>query len=102
MSKVNKEEIQKIAKLAKLKLSEDEVNRFENEFNAVLGYISKIQEVDVSNIETEHNLNVIAQEFLAQDIPQFGLSKDVILKNATENRTKDEYFKTSKIVNKDE
>lgn len=102
MSKVSKEEIKRIAKLAKLDLTDTEVNRFENEFNDILGYVSKIQEVDVAGIEFEHNIQNHVGQKLADDIPLTSLTKDKALKNATNGRNKNGYFRTSKIVNKDE
>lgn len=102
MSKVTKEEIVKIAKLAKLEFSEVELAKFETEFNAILGYVSKIQEVDVTGIEFEHNIENHKGNKLAADIIKPSLSKTNALKNATKGRNKNGYFKTSKIVNKDE
>ncbi len=102
MSKVTKDEIKKIAKLAKLELSESEVEKFENEFNDILGYVSKIQEVDVSGIDFEHNIQNHLGDKLAPDTVKTSLNKDKALENATNGRSKNGYFKTSKIVNKEE
>jgi len=102
MSKVTKDEIKRIAKLAKLELSEVEVAKFENEFNDILTYVSKIQEVDVAGISFEHNIQGHVGAKLETDDVKPSLPKDKTLHNATNGRSKNGYFRTSKIVNKDE
>ena len=42
---MNKEEIQHLGTLARVKLSEKEVERFEKEITAILGYVGTIDEV---------------------------------------------------------
>ncbi len=101
MANVTKDEIKRIAKLAKLELSESELSKFEQEFNDILGYISKIQEVDVSGIEFEHNIENHKGEKLAEDLVKESLSKEKAIQNATKGRNKNGYFRTSKIVNKE-
>jgi len=101
MAQVTKEEIQRIAKLAKLQLKDEELTRFEKEFNDILGYVSKIQEVDVTGIEFEHNIENHVGEQLADDEVQQSIPRDKALNNATQGRNIDGYIKTSKIVNKD-
>ncbi|OGZ23935.1 MAG: asparaginyl/glutamyl-tRNA amidotransferase subunit C [Candidatus Nealsonbacteria bacterium RIFCSPLOWO2_01_FULL_41_9] len=68
-----KEEIKHIAKLARLGLTEKEIERFQKELSKILDYVEKLKEVDVSSVEpTSHS---------------------VLLKNVTR---KDEVFKFSK------
>lgn len=102
MAKVTKDEIKRIAKLAKLQFNDEELNRFEKEFNDILGYVSKIQEVDVTGIDFEHNIENYIGSKLQEDTSKPSLTKSKALQNATKGRNKNGYFKTSKIVNKDE
>jgi len=48
---ISKEEVQRIAKLARLGLTEKEVEKFQKELSSILDYIEKLREVDVSDIE---------------------------------------------------
>jgi len=48
---ISKQEVQHIAKLARIKLAEQEVKRFQKELSAILDYIKTLNEVDVSKIE---------------------------------------------------
>jgi len=48
--KISKEEVKRIAALARLSLSEEEVIRYARELSAILGYVSELQKVDTENI----------------------------------------------------
>ena len=52
---IKKEEVQHIAKLARLGLTEKEIEKHQKEFSKILDYIEKLKEVDVSKVEpTSH------------------------------------------------
>lgn len=99
---LTKEEIKHIANLAKLKFSNEEIEKFSDEFNSILDYISQIKECDTTGIEFEHNLNNFRGNVLQEDVTKESLNRDVVLKNATNGRNKNGYIRTSKIVSKGE
>jgi len=56
---ISKEEVQHIAKLARLGLTEKEIERFQKELSSILNYIEKLKEVDISEAEpTSHSIEV--------------------------------------------
>jgi len=56
---ITKEEVQHIAKLARLGLTEKEIKKMEKELSSILDYIEKLKEVDVSKIEpTSHSIQI--------------------------------------------
>jgi len=50
-SKIEKETVKHIAKLARLALSEKEIEKYQKELSKILEYIEKLKEVDVSGVE---------------------------------------------------
>ncbi len=48
---LNDEEVRHVAKLARLKLSDDEVSRFGGQMNEVLEYMDILKELDVDGVE---------------------------------------------------
>lgn len=50
---ISKEEVRHIAKLARLGLTEKEIEKFQKELSLILDYIEKLKEVDVSNVAPE-------------------------------------------------
>lgn len=101
-NKVTKDQVKQIAKLAKLELTDQEVDKFEGEFNNILDYVSMIQECDTSDIEFEHNMNNYDAQILQEDVVSESLPVEKVTLNATEGRAKNRYIKTSKIVSKEE
>lgn len=51
MKKLTKEDIKHTAFLARIKLSEKEIEKYEKELNSILEYIEILKEVDTDNIE---------------------------------------------------
>ncbi len=49
--KLEKKDIEHIAKLARLDLSEEEYEKFGPQLSGILGYIDQLQEVDTSQVE---------------------------------------------------
>ncbi len=48
---ISKEEVKHIAKLARLGLTEKEIEKFQKELSLVLDYFEKLKEFDISRIE---------------------------------------------------
>jgi len=51
--KLTKEEVQKIALLARLELKEAEIEKYQHQLSDILGYVNKLQEVDTSGISPD-------------------------------------------------
>jgi aspartyl-tRNA(Asn)/glutamyl-tRNA(Gln) amidotransferase subunit C len=100
--KIKKDGVRKVATLAKLKLSDSEIDKFTSEFNDILNYVSQLDEVDTDGVEEEHNLVNYKGDVLQEDEVEGSIvSRDDLLQNATDKRTKLGYIVTSKIVEKD-
>lgn len=95
---VNKEEVKKIAQLAKLKLSENEVDEFTGDMNEILGYMDKLNELDTGDVKPLYHplegTNVFRDDKLKKSI-----NREDALKNAPE-RT-EEFFKVPKVIKTD-
>lgn len=97
---LTKEEVKKIASLAKLSFTDEELDKFIQQFNSILDYIRLIDDCDTEGIEDTHNLEDYSDEVLQEDIAQLGLSRDAALMNAVD-RVVYGYIKTSQIVSKE-
>ncbi len=51
MSKITVEDVQKIALLSRLKLTETEVEMFRGQLGDIIDYIEKLSEVDITGVE---------------------------------------------------
>ncbi len=80
---IDRETVKNVAKLARLGLTEEEVDVFASQLSVILENIAKLQEVDVSGVSpTAHasRLNTI----MRADIPQPSYPPEVLLANAPE------------------
>lgn len=85
---LSKEEVLKIAKLSKLKLSDEELIDMEKSLNEIFEYIKQINEVDVSNVDPLYNVLEI-KDRTREDIVKNIEKKEDFLNNAPK---KDEEF----------
>ena len=49
--KLSKKEVQKIAKLARLELTDKEIATYSDQLSDILAYVDQLQEVDTKNVE---------------------------------------------------
>lgn len=78
---ISKEEVKHIAKLAKLSLSDEEVEKFSHELGQIAEFVEQLNEVDISGVEpTAHVVdknNVFRKDEMKDSFP-----REQILKNA--------------------
>lgn len=55
MSKISRDEVAHLARLARLALTDDELNSYAGQLDAILGHVSQIQTVDVTGVEATDN-----------------------------------------------
>ncbi|MBL8088202.1 MAG: Asp-tRNA(Asn)/Glu-tRNA(Gln) amidotransferase subunit GatC [Chthonomonas sp.] len=79
------DEVQHVARLARLDLTEEELKSFQVELNALLGHAQDIAAVDVSAFEPKPHA-VALYNVLSDDEPRHGLSREAALANAPKSR----------------
>jgi aspartyl-tRNA(Asn)/glutamyl-tRNA(Gln) amidotransferase subunit C len=78
---ISREEVLHVARLARLELSEDELERFAEQLSAILDAVGKVGELDLSGVEpTAHPLDLV--NIWSEDEPRPCLSVDEALADA--------------------
>ena len=78
---ITRDEVLHVAKLARLALSEEEVERFRGQLSAILEAVGKVSELDLDGVPpTSHPLDLV--NVLAEDDPVPSLSREAVLANA--------------------
>jgi aspartyl-tRNA(Asn)/glutamyl-tRNA(Gln) amidotransferase subunit C len=81
MPGISKDEVLKVARLARLELSDDDVTRFQEQLSAILDAVSKVSELDLSDVPpTAHPLEI--QNAWAEDEVVPSLAHDDVFANA--------------------
>jgi len=78
---ITRDEVLHVAALARLELSDEEVERFQEQLNAILEAVGKVAELDLTDVEpTAHPLDLV--NVWAEDEPRPCLPVDEALANA--------------------
>ncbi len=94
---VTRENIEHIAKLARLDFSGEEYDKLTTDMNNVLGYIDQLKELDVSNVAPLENINEsVEKNVFREDKSGPSLSEAEALKNAP--KAADGYFLVPKVI----
>ena len=92
---LSREEVQHVARLARLHLSDEELERMREQLDAILAYIDKLKELDVEGVEpTSHAVplvDVMRDDELAPCLPQ-----EAALANAPDRAG--EFFRVPRII----
>ncbi len=88
---ISREEVLHVAGLARLELSDDEVEKFREQLSAILEAVSKVSELDLSDIPPTSHPLAIANAW-AEDEPRPCLPLDDVFANAPDRD--EDYFRT--------
>ena len=85
----------KVAKLARIRVEEDELPALAREFNTILGFIEQLNEVDVDGIEPMTSVTPMRLK-RRDDVVTDGNQQDKVLSNAPDAR--EGFFAVPKVV----
>ena len=95
MSRISREEVSKVAQLAKLKLNEDEIDNHASQIEKILEYINQLEKIDTTNVPCTTRAIEVINNFRS-DINKKYKNRDDILNLAPSRE--DDFFKVPKII----
>jgi aspartyl-tRNA(Asn)/glutamyl-tRNA(Gln) amidotransferase subunit C len=87
--------VRRVAHLARIAVSDDEVARLQGELNAILSFVALLSEVDVDNVEPMTSVTPLTMK-KREDRVTDGEIADLIVANAPE--TEDHFFLVPKVI----
>ena len=81
MSKLSREEVLKLAKLARLDLTDEEVDEFSRELSDILQYVEQLQQVDISGLKPTNQVTGLTNVMRDDKARDYGYTPDDLLKN---------------------
>ena len=93
--KLNRKDVEHVALLSRLELSENELDKFTGQLDAILEYIDVLNQVDTSTVEPLAHVLEIRNVMRADEV-QPSLPREAALQNAPD--AEDGFFKVPKIV----
>ncbi len=85
----------RVAKLARIKVEDDQLPALAEEFSAILGFIEQLNEVDVDGVEPMTSVTPM-RLYRRDDVVTDGDQPDAVLKNAPDAR--EGFFAVPKVV----
>ena len=81
MAKLTREDVLKLARLARLQLSEAEIEEFSEELSEILQYVEQLQAVDVEGLQPTNQVTGLTNVTRPDDIRDYGYEPAELLKN---------------------
>jgi len=92
---ISKKDVEHVARLSRLKLKEDEIQKFTHQLNTILGYTEKLNELDTSKIEPTSHV-VPLKNVRRKDLKKLSFPVEEVLKNAPDKERG--YFRVPPII----
>ena len=93
--KITRQEVEHIAKLARLELTEEEKDRYQAQLSQILDYAARLQEIDTEGIPPTASV-LPARSVLRQDETCPALKLEDVLRNAS--KTEQQQFKVPPVL----
>ncbi len=94
-NKIDKNQVIKVARLARLDLNDAEINQFSTQLSSILEYVEKMNELDTENVEPLAHCLPVSNVF-REDVAKESLGVEKTLANAPQRDN--EFFKVPKIL----
>ncbi|HLD28108.1 MAG TPA: Asp-tRNA(Asn)/Glu-tRNA(Gln) amidotransferase subunit GatC [Patescibacteria group bacterium] len=94
---LSKQEVEHIATLARLELTEEDKNKYGKQLSDIFGYIEKMQEIDTANVESTSQVTGLLNVMREDEVVESDCEVD-LLDSAPENENG--YIKVPKILDK--
>jgi aspartyl-tRNA(Asn)/glutamyl-tRNA(Gln) amidotransferase subunit C len=97
MSKLSRDDVLKLARLSRLRLSAEEVEKFAAELSAILDYVEMLDKADTTGLEPTYQLTGLTNVTRPDEIKDYGYKLEELLKNAP--ALEDNQFKVKRVLN---
>ena len=96
---IDRETVLKVAHLAKLQFSDEEIVKMQADMSQILSYCQKLDEMDTEGVEPLIFMTDRVNSF-REDIPKLEITKEQALQNAPQRNS--DYFKVPKFLDRGE
>ena len=96
MTKITKEEVKKVAHLARLELNENEINNHAQQLEKILDYIRQLEKIDTDNVPCTTRAIEVTNVFRKDENKNFDCNEELLGLGPSRE---DKFFKVPKIIN---
>ena len=95
MTKITKEEVKKVAHLARLELNENEINNHAQQLEKILDYIRQLEKIDTDDVPCTTRAIEVVNVFRKDEKKNYDSTDDLLELGPSKE---DKYFKVPKIL----
>ena len=81
MAKLTRDDVFKLAQLARIKLSEEETLEYAEEITKILDYVEQLNNVDTSNLTPTNQVTGLSNVWREDELIDYGYNPEDLLKN---------------------
>ena len=81
MAQLTKDDVLKLARLARIELTDDEVEKYSEEFSALLQYVEQLQAVDINGLEETSQVTGLTNVMRSDTVVDYGYNVKDLQKN---------------------
>lgn len=96
MTELTRDDVLKLARLARLSLTDDDVEEFRKELSAVLQYVAQLDTVDVEGLEPTTQVTGLKNVMREDEVVDYGVSPADLLRLAPQNQ--DGHVKVKRMI----
>lgn len=96
MSKLSRDDVLKLARLSRLRLSDEEVEKFGPELSKILNYVEMLKAVDVAGLEPTYQVTGLKNVMRPDEVIDYGYQAADLLRGAP--ASKDNQFKVKRVL----
>ena len=96
MGKLTRDDVLKLARLARLKLNDEEIDEYITELSAILGYVEQLRNADVAGLQPTSQVSGLKNVMRADEVRDYGVGRDDLLRLAP--HTQDGQLKVKRMI----
>ncbi|HEU4967108.1 MAG TPA: Asp-tRNA(Asn)/Glu-tRNA(Gln) amidotransferase subunit GatC [Candidatus Saccharimonadales bacterium] len=81
MSILTREDVLKLARLARLDLTDDEIEKYRAELSSILQYVEQLQAVDITDLKPTNQVTGLINVMRDDEVKNYGYAPDDLFKN---------------------
>lgn len=96
MTELTREDVLKLARLARLQLTDDEVEAYRKQLSQVLQYVAQLDEVDTTSLQPTSQVTGLTNVMREDQVIDYGISPEDLLRLAP--KSQDGHIKVKKMI----
>ncbi len=97
MAALTRDDVLKLAQLARLGLTDDEIDAYRTELSAILEYVEQLANVDVEGLQPTSQVTGLTNVTRPDDVQHYGYEPSALLKNVPAT-TEDGHIKVKRMI----